>query len=58
MYEGEIKAFNKIFKLKIEQNNLNKTNLENLQSKIKSLMEVTEESEIVKYIIEDIEYGL
>ena len=58
MKEGEIKAFNIIFKLNIHKNDLNRHNIETLQNKIKSLMEVTEESELVKYIIEDIEYGL
>ena len=58
MKEGEIKAFNKIFKLQIDKNQLNRYNLENLQKTIKILMEITEESEMVKYILEDIEYGL
>ena len=58
MYEGEIKAFDIIFKLQINKNDLNRINLETLQTKIKNINQATEESDIVKYIIEDIEYGI
>ena len=58
MSEGEIKAFDQIFKLEIDKNETNRINMESLQKKILAFTTISEDSEIINIILEDIEDGL